>query len=49
MNWRTGYSPAAGSQPGFGVLVLFVPWGRDALAKASEGVQAVRTRSNTAT
>ena len=28
-------------QVGFGVLVLFVPWGRDALAKASEGVQAV--------
>lgn len=28
-------------QVDFGVLVLFVPWGRDALAKASEGVQAV--------
>ncbi|MBC9958311.1 NupC/NupG family nucleoside CNT transporter [Yimella sp. cx-51] len=28
-------------QVGFGVLVLFVPWGRDALAKTSEGVQAV--------
>lgn len=33
--------PALALQVGFGVLVLYVPWGRDALRKASEGVQAV--------
>lgn len=38
--------PALAIQIGFGALVLFVPWGRDALTSASNGFQAVINSAN---